>query len=343
MDALHAPRADVTLFAPTDVGWLRNVGRVGDVLARAGAGPAGKNGVRAVALAHVVAGTRRLFSIKDGELLRSVATTHDDVLKPTVTEYATYAEIPNVVGLRASVKFGAFFKTAPALATRCAAMPGLSEACAPRPTRAVALEPHAVFRDASSLPAHDTNLPNDSSFSAVENVLARFDADAGRFADASAEDSAETSGVGDAANRESLASRAALGLDPSHAVVVLGDLFCANGVAHVVDAPLAPDDFFKTAPTGQDPPSASPTHSFDAQSVPVFLQTPPPPAPAGDSGSCAARAPDICGMCDYTFSETDGVCCCDESCVASGDCCADYQAVCVSTHSRVGGSVSFNT
>jgi hypothetical protein len=23
------------------------------------------------------------------------------------------------------------------------------------------------------------------------------------------------------------------------------------------------------------------------------------------------------------------VCCCDESCVASGDCCADYQAVCV--------------
>ena len=378
MDALHAPRADVTLFAPTDVAWLRAVGRVGDVLARAGAGPAGKNGVRAVALAHVVAGTRRLISIKDGELLRSVAATHDTVLKPTVTEYTTYAEIPNVVGLRASVKFGAFFKTAPALATRCAAMPGLSEACAPRPTRAVALEPHAVFRDASSLPAHDTNLPNDSSFSAVENVLARFDADAGRFADASA--SAETSGVGDAANRESLASRAALGLDPSHAVVVLGDLFCANGVAHVVDAPLAPDDFFKTAPTGQDPPSASPTHFFDAQSVPVFLQTPPPPAPAatsapppalmpvaayftapppppsaavftgpppspprtpgassppappgaaGDSGSCAARAPDICGMCDYTFSETDGVCCCDESCVASGDCCADYQAVCV--------------
>ena len=105
--------------------------------------------------------------------MRSVAATHDTVLKPTVTEYTTYAEIPNVVGLRASVKFGAFFKTAPALATRCAAMPGLSEACAPRPTRAVALEPHAVFRDASSLPAHDTNLPNDSSFSAAENVQSR--------------------------------------------------------------------------------------------------------------------------------------------------------------------------
>jgi hypothetical protein len=25
------------------------------------------------------------------------------------------------------------------------------------------------------------------------------------------------------------------------------------------------------------------------------------------------------------------VCCCDESCVASGDCCADYQAVCART------------
>ena len=382
MDALHAPRADVTLFAPTDVAWLRNVGRVGDVLARAGAGPAGKNGVRAVALAHVVAGTRRLFSIKDGHLLRSVAATSDDVSKPTATEEfpRKYAEdIPNVVvGLRASVKFGAFFKTAPALKTRCAAMPGLSEACAPKPTRAVALEPHAlsstVSRDASL--AHDTVLPNDSErFSAVENVLARFDADAGRFASASA--SAETSGSENAAaETPRLTSRAALGLDPSHAVVVLGDLFCANGVAHVVDAPLAPDDFFKTAPTGQDPPSASPTHFFDAQSVPVFLQTPPPPAPAatsapppalmpvaayftappppprtswlpppprapgaaspapppprkpGDSGSCAARAPDICGLCDYTFSETVGVCCCDESCIASGDCCADYQAVC---------------
>jgi len=383
MDALHAPRADVTLFAPTDVAWLRNVGRVGDVLARAGAGPAGKNGVRAVALAHVVAGTRRLFSIKDGHVLRSVAATSErDVSnKPTVTEYAEYAEeIPNVVvGLRASVKFGAFFKTAPALKTRCAAMPGLSEACAPRPTRAVALEPHAVSRDVNSL-AHDTVLPNDSErFSAVENVLARFDADAGRFADASA--SAETSGFGDAAaETPQLASRAALGLDPSHAVVVLGDLVCANGIAHVVDAPLAPHDFFAPAPTRQDPPSFSqnfPTHDAQSASIPVFLQTPPPPAPAatsapppalmpvaayftappppptaagpppspplsstsssppappggaGVSGSCAARAPDICGMCDYTFSETDGVCCCDESCVASGDCCADYQAVCV--------------
>jgi hypothetical protein len=375
MDALHAPRADVTLFAPTDVAWLRNVGRVGDVLARAGAGPAGKNGVRAVALAHVVAGTRSLFSIKDGHVLRSVAATHDD----TNTEYT---ELPNVVvGLRASVKFGAFFKTAPALATRCAAMPGLSEACAPRPTRAVALEPHVVSLDASP-DTHNTDLPNDAEFSAVENVLARFDADAGRFAGSfDADASAETSpfGFGDAAGRQ-LASRAALGLDPRHAVVVLGDLSCANGVAHVVDAPLAPHDFFAPRlPTRQDPPYAfaAETHDGDALSVPVFLQTPPPPAPAatsapppalmpvaayftapppppsaavpppppprtpgassppappgaaGDSGSCAARAPDICGMCDYTFSETDGVCCCDESCVASGDCCADYQAVCV--------------
>ena len=410
LDALHAPRADVTLFAPTDVGWLRAVGRVGDVLSRARAGPdgqSGKSGVRAVALAHVVAGARSLRSIKDGRVLPSVTLltraggfTDEDAYDPgTPADPVEAANARRVVGLRASAKFGAFFAAAPVLATRCAARPGVSEACAPRPTRAVTLEPawrvglegaHARDVGTRSPALHARTFETSARSGAIENILARFDADAGRFDDAAdaADADAETSNASDSeANDEktSFASsasthvayaRSAPGLTPGGAAVVLGDLRRANGVAHVVDAPLAPPGAFASAPARDPPFAAFSAQTHDAKNVPIFLRTPPPPAPAatvapppvlmpvaayftappppprtswlpppprapgaaspapppprkpGDSGSCAARAPDICGLCDYTFSETVGVCCCDESCIASGDCCADYQAVC---------------
>ena len=183
--------------------------------------------------------------------MRSVAATHDTVLKPTVTEYATYAEIPNVVGLRASVKFGAFFKTAPALATRCAPMPGLSEACAREAdARGGARAACGVSRRVVVACARHRSSERFFVQRRRERG-ARFDAEEDASPMPPPRIRRDVRARGDAANRESLASRAALGLDPRHAVVVLGDLFCANGVAHVVDAPLAPDDFFKTAPTGQ--------------------------------------------------------------------------------------------
>ena len=407
MDALHAPRADVTLFAPTDVGWLRAVGRVGDVLARAkpdgpdgptaGSSERSASGARAVALAHVVAGANTLLSIKDGRVLplatvtkaslnsHGIADSLADSNEPDGdddTEPRENDAPPRAYGLRASAKFGAFFATAPILATRCAAMPGVSEACAPRPTRVVKLEP--AWRVGSRYSAVSDEIETSGTSEtagAVERLLARFDADAGRFDDAAADETpaANDDSPSDAHDSASSPhdtpySRSALGLGPGAAVVVLGDLRRANGVAHVVDAPLAPPDAFAPAPA-RDPTRPFPAETHDAQSVPVFLRTPPPPAPAatsapppvlmpvaayftappppprtawpppprapgaaspapppprapGDSGSCAARAPDICGLCDYTFSETVGVCCCDESCVASGDCCADYQAVC---------------
>jgi hypothetical protein len=220
----------------------------------------------------------------------------------------------------------------------------------------------------------------------MEERLVRFDADAGGFFFASGgngveESASETSETSETSQMYSSVSRARLMGNLNHdtaAVVVLGDIHCANGVAHIVDAPLAPATLFSPDKISQTPPRPFPGETHDAMSVSVFLQTPPPPAATnapppvlkpvaayftapppppsvirppppprtpgasaaspppppvagGDSGSCAARAPDICGLCDYTFSETAGVCCCDESCVASGDCCADYQAVCART------------
>jgi hypothetical protein len=375
LDALHAPRADVTLFAPTEVAWLKAVGRVGDVLSRAEA-------IRAVALAHVVVGSRSLFSIKDGHVLPSVAATTSRLVMSS-TDTAANA----VLGLRASAKFGSAFQTAPVLATRCAAQPGVSEACAPRPTRVVALDPVLAGEERPPVGGRVGDRL-DALGAEMEERLAGFDADAGRFFFASggngvAESASETSETSETSQMYSSVSRARLMGSLDHdtaAVVVLGDIHCANGVAHIVDAPLAPATLFSPEPISQTPPRPFPGETHDTMSVSVFLQTPPPPTPAaanapppvlkpvaayftapppppsvirppppprtpgasaaspppppvsgGDSGSCAARAPDICGLCDYTFSETAGVCCCDESCVASGDCCADYQAVCART------------
>ena len=372
LDALHAPRADVTLFAPTEVAWLKAVGRVGDVLSRAKA-------IRAVALAHVVVGSRSLFSIKDGHVLPSVATTTSRLVMSS-RETAANA----VLGLRASAKFGSAFPTAPALATRCAAQPGVSEACAPRPTRVVALDPVLAGGERSPVGGR-VGERLDALGAEMEERLAGFDADAGRFASGEngVASTSETSETSASSQFYSSVSRARLMLNLDHetaAVVVLGDILCANGVAHVVHAPLAPAALFSPEPTSHVPPRPFPGETHDAMSVSVFLRTPPPPAPAatnapppvlkpvaayftapppppsvlrppppprtpgasaasppappvatGDSGSCAARAPDICGLCDYTFSETAGVCCCDESCVTNGDCCADYQAVCART------------
>ena len=290
MDALHAPRADVTLFAPTDVAWLRAVGRVGDVLARAGRGPPGKRRSRRRARARRRRDQasdfdqrRGIVEIRGGDARHRVETDRDGIRD--VRGNSKRRRSPR------SVKFGAFFKRrrrrhevrgdagfVRGVRAEADARGGARAACGVSRRVVVACARHKSFRTIlRSAPSRTSSRGSTP--------------DAGRFADASAEDSAETSGVGDAANRESLASRAALGLDPRHAVVVLGDLFCANGVAHVVDAPLVPDDFFKTAPTGQDPPSGVTDAFFDAQSVPVFLQTPPPPAPAATSAPPPALMP----------------------------------------------------
>ena len=264
-------------------------------------------------------------------------------------------------------------------------MPGLSEACAPRPTRAVALEPHARSqRDASSLPAHDTV----SLRTILRSALGERTPRAGSMLHARTLRRCLRRGPPPrrprARRRES--PRRPLerlwGSIQGDAVVVLArDLFCANGVAHGGGG-WRPMTFSKRR-RAADFHRASPTHFFAsggassvrstsaARSAPAARERPPPALMpvADDDGaraaataervpclpgrrrrrrerralrrhrrarrrggagaSASARAPDICGMCDHTFSETDGCAAETTSCVASGDCCADYHAVCV--------------
>jgi uncharacterized surface protein with fasciclin (FAS1) repeats len=394
LDALHSPRADVTVFAPTDVAWLRGVGRVTEVLARAQT----QSALLQVATAHVVPGARRLISLRDGDTLPSAA----------VGEITTdHSDHTTGIGLTVRAKFGHVFPTAPVFATRCRAKPGVSEECVSRPIRIVAIEQNGEIRDSGKTvyassgdnTARDRvegTTPGDVDsgiFRDLVGAFARFDADTNRFVtnNETADETAHLEQVVSFASPSEARASAAMsgnGLLPS--IVVLNDLQAGNGVVHLVDAPLVPNGMFTDMPVPNGP-SGNPIgstpsgggSSFSVSSVPTYLSTPPPPAPVSNAnapppmltpisayftqppqlqrppppppppgggtnaspspppppggsedseGSCAARAPNICGLCDYSYQDTSaGVCCCDASCVASGDCCVDYQSVCVAT------------
>jgi hypothetical protein len=98
-------------------------------------------------------------------------------------------------------------------------------------------------------------------------------------------------------------------------------------------ASLPTDTTALLAGSGRPPPAA------DAGALPPPPAPPPPSplpppaaaAPGTPSGSCAARAPNICGMCDYTYASAGRACCCDAACFATGDCCPDFISLCVQT------------
>jgi hypothetical protein len=103
-------------------------------------------------------------------------------------------------------------------------------------------------------------------------------------------------------------------------------------------ASLPTDTTALLAGSGRPPPP--PADAGTAQqppSPPPPSPSPPPPAaasPGAPSGSCAARAPNICGMCDYTYASAGRACCCDAQCFATGDCCPDFISLCVQTGAR---------
>ena len=157
---------------------------------------------------------------------------------------------------------------------------------------------------------------------------------------------------------------------PSGARVVLGDIKAGNGYVHVIDAAMAAEYLLAPPPAPAPRAPPSPPSSTPAFQV-LLLTSPPPPAglalnapppvltpistyfatpsppplpPFGGSsrppplngprrGSCKAQAPDICGLCDYTFKDDGGGCCCDATCALpeNDDCCEDYVATCTSS------------
>ena len=393
VDAFQTPRAALTLFAPTDTAWLRAFGRLDGVLARgaASASAATERPLADVVLAHVVRGVAPLASFRDGAFAHTL-------LAGLALRVRTGARMDLGDGVSREMK-----KTLPASPTRltrCAALPGVRDDCAPSPFRAVSLEPNLWL----PIDAGDHLRANHLHASATEALARAFERAARSQTTENAEDktpsedektsedgSTSTSSPGEdtfATSPDEAASargvyeswaETARAIRGDAAVVVLGDVKTGNGYVHFVDAPLAPAALLAPAPP---PPPPSPPRQTAAIPVAAFATSPPPspgvrggvppptltplsaywtapppppfgawsprappppptttnPSPPGaERGSCRARAPDICGLCDYTYQDAaEGVCCCDASCLEpeNGDCCEDYLVTCGDADAR---------
>ena len=385
VDAFQTPRAALTLFAPTDTAWVRAIGRLDGVLARgaASASAATKQPLADVVFAHVVRGVAPLASFRDGQLAHTLFAG----LALRVRSGARKAPGDDVSRSSQNIKT---LPASPTKLTRCAALPGVRDDCAPSPFRAVSLEPNlwlpidagdhlrANHLDASATEAlaraFERSKENADDDSAVDDPAEDDSAshgasppgeDTSTFA-TSPDEAASARGVYESWAETARATRA------DAAVVVLGDVKTGNGYVHFVDAPLAPAALLAPAPP---PPPPSPPRQTDELPVAAFATSPPPspgvrgavppptltpmsaywtappppafgaspprapppttttdPSPTGvERGSCRAKAPDICGLCDYTYQDAaGGVCCCDASCLQpeNGDCCEDYLETC---------------
>ena len=119
MDSLQTPAAALTMFAPTDVGWLRSVGRLDAIRLRAKAAQS-PNALSELLHAHTIRGLKRLSDLHDGEAPHTLAFG---------------------IATRIAVHPGLMLMS-PAKATRCRARPGAWSDCSPtKLTRKISLEP----------------------------------------------------------------------------------------------------------------------------------------------------------------------------------------------------------
>lgn len=374
-DALQTPRAALTVFAPTDVAWLKSFGRLDAILARAGAGA---DAAQNIVYSHVVRGARPLHTFIEGDTVHTL-----------------------LLGLALKVSVAGIMPMSPVKITRCRAQPGVWDACTADAHRKVELEPFAWLPFSAGQLIRDTYYEASSTDellaayqrSALDAVTTNVNAgDGGK--DASAEPptgeaaAAATVDIGEVTLEEAKAAawaRTAHAAHPNGARVVLGNVKAGNGYVHAVDRSIAPGALLAPAPPPRPPgPRAPPGEQQQQQLFSALLVTSPPPSPAvymnappptltplssywqarppppgapwggGNNawsrspppgaggvrrGSCRAKEPDICGLCDYTYQDDPvnpagagggGVCCCDPSCLApeNDDCCEDYQATC---------------
>jgi hypothetical protein len=307
IDALQTPAAALTMFAPTDVGWLRSVGRLESVRLRAEASQT-PSALSTLLYAHTVRGAKPLRDFHDGDVPHTLA-------------FGIAVRITVYPGLMAM---------SPAIATRCRARPGVWGECAPSLTKKVSMEPLRWIENGVGRRT-DGGMGTDELLDAYQRGVLT----AGEDTSAETEDESypeapkdfdQTKAAADGAEATEWADRARTAV-PSGARVVLGDIKAGNGYVHVVDAAMSAE--YLLAP----PPVLTPISTYFAAPSPP-LSPPfggafrPPPGGSPRSGSCVAQAPDICGLCDYTFKETGGGCCCDDTCVTNNDCCEDYVATC---------------
>ena len=286
VDAFQTPRAALTLFAPTDTAWVRAIGRLDGLLARgaASASAATKQPLADVVFAHVVRGVAPLASFRDGQLAHTLFAG----LALRVRTGARKAPGDDVSRSSQNIKT---LPASPTKLTRCAALPGVRDDCAPSPFRAVSLEPNlwlpidagdhlrANHLDASATEAlaraFERSKENADDDSAVDDPAEDDSAshgasppgeDTSTFA-TSPDEAASARGVYESWAETARATRA------DAAVVVLGDVKTGNGYVHFVDAPLAPAALLAPAPP---PPPPSPPRQTDELPVAAFATSPPP-------------------------------------------------------------------
>ena len=116
-DELQTPSAGLTVFAPTDVAWLRAVGRAAEVARRAG----GKAAASLIVAAHCFLGARRLKTFRAAPDRTDPRAAYAHTLAPGLA-----VRVANPPG---------FIPTQPVLATRCGANPGVRPRARRTPTR----------------------------------------------------------------------------------------------------------------------------------------------------------------------------------------------------------------
>jgi hypothetical protein len=368
-DALQTPRAAVTMFAPTDVAWLKTIGPVDQILARGGSDLAD------VVLAHVVRG-----------VFPSSGLRADDAMHTLLLG----------LGIKVGVTPGVL-PAPPAKITRCKAQPGTWAECAGAPTRKVSIAPFAWLPLRGV--ANEFVRESRRDTSSTEELLAAFqrsavdayesEVDAAAAAAEEEEEGNDGEDLDDAGapsenadartttltledvlkSHEASTAWAAKAREANaHAArLVLPNLKAGNGYVHVIDAALTPANAIAPTPPAPPPGPRTPSSFSPLQTLlvtrpppppAVFLNAPPPvltpisqyfiapppppgrapptpsppPGGGGNGGSCVAQAPNICGLCDYTYQDDPdiGTCCCDASCLEpeNGDCCVDYEATC---------------
>ena len=348
MDSLQTPAAALTLFAPTDVGWLRSVGRLDAIRLRAEAAQS-PNALSVLLHAHTIRGLKRL-----GDFTRWRGAAHT-----RVWDCDTYRG-PSRLMLMSPTK-----------ATRCRARPGAWSDCSPKLTRKISLEPLRWIENGVARGVEDGMSADELLDAYQRGVLA-----AGKE-DAEEDDETVDVEAPKDFDHEKAAQEGVVGLGrtrpcrrASGARVVLCDIKAGNGYVHVIDAAMAAEYLLAPppAPAPRAPPSppsstpafqvllltyATPPAGLALNAPPPVLTpistyfatpSPPPLPPFGGSsgppplngprrGSCKAQAPDICGLCDYTFKDDGGGCCCDTTCALpeNDDCYEDYVATCTSS------------